>query len=193
MEVLPAIVAPLNNGDGTESLALAPDALADHVTLLLLAAMGTTSTEAAFLRTSMARSRLERLANDASCTVLFVKKDEELTESVSVLGDNSQLTSDDQVYRYSLDINYQHTQSTVASLALIKLVPQLDAQIPIERQLQFLNLPGTGTDNAPGGYEALHSIIKLALAPYFDSIAHAQEPISQTSKSGRFLPGTRSR
>ncbi|ORY81439.1 dynein heavy chain, cytosolic [Protomyces lactucae-debilis] len=176
MEVLPAALPSMEGNDAGNALTLSPQALADHVTLLLTAAMGATSTDTAFLRTSVAQSRLERFVNDAACLVLFVRKDEEP-------GDERPKA------HYAIDHVYQPTPNTIASLALIKLVSQLDAQIPLERQVQIINLPGHSAEQSSGAYEALHSLIKLAIAPYFDTFAQAQQPASQTAKTG--IPNTR--
>ena len=74
----------------------------------------------------------------------------------------------------------------MASVALIKRPQPIDPRIPLPTQIQVINLPGVATlgDNVAQGtlvspYEALHSIIHLALAPYFNAYTQGQTSLAR--------------
>lgn len=85
------------------------------------------------------------------------------------------------IYRLVADISFSPT--TAASVAFIKRPTPIDPSIPIHSQIQIINLPGGAGDSAstgPGGasispYETLHSVVHLALAPYFDAFTKTQQ------------------
>lgn len=106
-------------------------------------------------------------------------------------------------YEYTITTSLAWHPTNVASLALIKRVPTIDATRPIPEQLHFVNLFGpalaaavTATNNEGGAgaalsktvddgedgglatsatvigsnpYESLHSIVHLAVQPYFEA------------------------
>ena len=86
-------------------------------------------------------------------------------------------------YSYNLSSEFSFSPSTVASVALIKRAQPIDARIPISSQIQVINLPGSATINNPdtplgtniSPFEVLHSVVHLALAPYFDAYTKGQE------------------
>ena len=63
------------------------------------------------------------------------------------------------------------------SLAFIKITGELVAGTSIQDQLQVVRLPGVAqqgnvtTNNTSLAYQSLHSLVKLALAPYFDAFS----------------------
>ena len=70
------------------------------------------------------------------------------------------------------------SSTTTAAVALLKRPQPIDPRLPIASQIQVINLPGLSTFDsnslAQGGapvspFEILHSVIHLALAPYFDA------------------------
>jgi len=72
----------------------------------------------------------------------------------------------------------------MASIALLKRPYPIDPMTPITSQIQIINLPGvatlTSTGNGQGGssvspFEILHSVVHLALAPYFDAYTKTQQ------------------
>jgi dynein heavy chain 1 len=72
----------------------------------------------------------------------------------------------------------------MASIALLKRPQPIDPTIPITSQVQIINLPGVATlnstANGQGGtsvspFEILHSVVHLALAPYFDAYTKTQQ------------------
>ena len=89
-------------------------------------------------------------------------------------------------------------------MALLKRPQPIDPLIPLAAQIQVINLPGLGTlhnTNAAQGapasaYEVLHSIIHLALSPYFNAYTESQRQLDGNkgrpdtdSKTG--VPGTK--
>ena len=73
---------------------------------------------------------------------------------------------------YYLGAEYSAGPATVVSIAIIKRPLPLDSSIPLQSQLQFVLLPGlpvrTGQETV-SPYESLHSIVRLAISPYFES------------------------
>ncbi|CAB4393949.1 unnamed protein product [Rhizophagus irregularis] len=82
-------------------------------------------------------------------------------------------------YSYICTQEITYNSNNVASVAFIKYVPMLDGSRAIQTQIQLINLPGpASSDSSSTGispYEALHSYIHLAVAPYFDAYARARE------------------
>ena len=68
---------------------------------------------------------------------------------------------------------------------MIKRPQPIDPQIPLPSQIQVINLPGIATlsdtptqGSAVSPYEVLHSIVHLALAPYFNAYTQGQKSLS---------------
>lgn len=80
-------------------------------------------------------------------------------------------------YKYILATSVSFTPSTVASLAILKRPYPIDPSQPLYTQIQTIPFTNTGLENAARGqinstvspFEALHSVLHLALAPYFDA------------------------
>ena len=92
----------------------------------------------------------------------------------------------------------------MASIALLKRPQPIDPSIPITSQIQIINLPGLASLNNPtthqgssvSPFEILHSVVHLALAPYFDAYTRGQEStngvrgkVDGEAKTG--IPGTK--
>ena len=106
-------------------------------------------------------------------------------------------------YVYSLSTEISFSPTTAASVALIKRPQPIDPSIPLPTQIQVINLPGIATlsDSTTQGssvspYEILHSIVHLALAPYFNAYTQGQKSLAGSSdradpeaKTG--VPGTK--
>ncbi|POS87247.1 cytoplasmic dynein-like protein 1 heavy chain 1 [Erysiphe pulchra] len=94
-------------------------------------------------------------------------------------------------YKYKLASSISFTPSTVASLAILKRPYPIDSSQPLYTQIQTIPFTNTGLENAARGqisstvspFEALHSVLHLALAPYFDAY----------TKSKNITNGTHSR
>ena len=108
-------------------------------------------------------------------------------------------------YNYTLSSEISFSPATAASVAIMKRPQPIDSRKPISSQIQVINLPGLATldsaESTHGGpnfspLEVLHSVIHLALTPYFDAYAKGQDPSSGgkarldvDSKTG--VPGTK--
>lgn len=96
-------------------------------------------------------------------------------------------------YVYSIASEMSSSSTTVASLAIIKRPQPLDPTIPLHSQLQIMNLPGTvvlnsGAQGSVSPFEILHSMVHLALGPYFDAYTKGQETQSH-GRTNRFADG----
>ena len=83
-------------------------------------------------------------------------------------------------YVYVLASEISFSTTTAASVAVIKRPLPIDPNIPISSQVQVINLPGLAALNTPdqatvSPFEVLHSIVHLALGPYFDAYTKGQE------------------
>jgi len=91
-------------------------------------------------------------------------------------------------YVYSLSTEMSFSPTTVGSVTLIKRPQPIDPRTPLPTQIQVINLPGIATlsDTATQGatvspYEVLHSIVHLALAPYFNAYTQGQKSLVGSS------------
>ena len=86
-------------------------------------------------------------------------------------------------------------------MAIIKRPQPIDPRIPITSQIQVINLPGLASLNSTDAttvspFEILHSIVHLALGPYFDAHTKGQELLeggkTRYDAEGRTgVPGTK--
>ncbi|KAI9851336.1 MAG: hypothetical protein M1838_003977 [Thelocarpon superellum] len=144
--------------------------------------------------------RCTRFAAEAQM-VLYVQKDVVLIDGPLDGAEEASVAGQSYTYTVSSDISFAST--TAASVALIKRPQPIDPTIPITSQIQIINLPGIASLNpavagqtpSTAAFEVLHSVVHLALAPYFDAYTKGQE--SQGSK-GRAdadartgIPGTK--
>ena len=89
-------------------------------------------------------------------------------------------------------------------MALIKRPQPIDPRVPLHTQIQVINLPGIATlsdtttvhGNTVSPYEILHSVVHLALAPYFNAYTQGQRTLAGSNdrsdadaKTG--VPGTK--
>lgn len=81
-------------------------------------------------------------------------------------------------FRYSLSFDLSRPISSLASVAILKRPRPLDLVLPLNTQLQVINLPGLGSFDSGSlnqRIEILHSVVHLALAPYFDALTKGQD------------------
>ena len=89
-------------------------------------------------------------------------------------------------------------------MALIKRPQPIDPRVSLAAQIQVINLPGLGTLHDANtaqmtpvsAYEVLHSIIHLALSPYFDAFTQSQKLQEESkgrpdSEGKAGVPGTK--
>ncbi|KAL8732460.1 MAG: hypothetical protein Q9166_002673 [cf. Caloplaca sp. 2 TL-2023] len=107
-------------------------------------------------------------------------------------------------FKYTLSSEISLSSSTVASVALLKRPQPIDPHSPLATQIQIINLPGLANSNfsnntqsePTSAFEVLHSVIHLALAPYFNAYTKSQDSAGASKswadadpKGG--IPGTR--
>ena len=108
-------------------------------------------------------------------------------------------------YVYSISTEISFSSTTVASVALIKRPHPIDPRIPLSSQIHVINLPGIAAlsdGTTQGGpvspYEVLHSIIHLALSPYFNAYTQGQKSLAGSNERSdgdvrTGVPGTKKR
>ncbi|KAK9459211.1 dynein heavy chain, N-terminal region 1-domain-containing protein [Lipomyces oligophaga] len=143
---------------------------------LLLGAKPEELDSSLFADTTGAGVQIASFASDINADVIFVTK-----EQAPDYAETGACT-------YTLNHALTPSPLSLATLAIIKRSMQLDPAVPLESQLQIINLPTNtiqavtsnehdspshSTSSLP--YEALYSIVHLAIAPYFDAISRSQE------------------
>ncbi|RIA96574.1 dynein heavy chain [Glomus cerebriforme] len=146
-----------------------PNQLQDYFDKLLPLVLGAeTSDLTNSLWSSDTTEKLKRFINDPQVNVIFFTKRRE----------DKKEEADEQAtisYSYLCTQEITYNSNNVASVAFIKHVPTLDGSRAIQPQIQLINLPGPASSESGSTgispYEALHSYIHLAVAPYFDAYA----------------------
>ena len=127
---------------------------------------------------------------------------------VNALLTNDRNNADDpsgylQYYIYNLSSEILSSPSIVASVALIKRPQPIDRRAPLTSQIQVINLPGLSSldeenprqNTSASPFEVLHSVIHLALAPYFNAYTQSQGQLGSKGRSEADnktgIPGTR--
>ncbi|KAF8477357.1 dynein heavy chain, N-terminal region 1-domain-containing protein [Kalaharituber pfeilii] len=182
-----------SSGTGPSAASLIPpykeQALLDHLVEVLKITLGARDRELqsneSLLATSKLKETLEKCRRFASSSetaqcAIYVTK--EVLESDEPTSDEATSLPNflTQTHVYTLSTDLTSTPHTVACLAFIKRPQPLDANIPLQSQVQIINLPGavtlnTGAQGAVSPFEILHSVVHLALGPYFDAYTKGQE------------------
>src|ERR1700738_2221542 len=87
---------------------------------------------------------------------------------------------------YYLSAEYSASPTTISSIAIMKRPVPLDSSIPLQSQLQVVNLLGVPTrtgQEAVSPYESLHSLVRYVISPYFDSYTRGEN--DQTVRRGK--------
>lgn len=95
-------------------------------------------------------------------------------------------------YTYTLSSELSATSVYDACIAILKGPQPINPALPINSQIQVINLPGiASSENAALGqsaasspFEALHSLVHLALAPYFDAYTKSQAALHPSWSKG---------
>ncbi|KAI9842610.1 MAG: hypothetical protein M1837_007048 [Sclerophora amabilis] len=167
--------------------AMDPKTIVDHLTELLLITFGASRKDlespGSLLSKSQYADTIQRCTRFASESqvVLYVLKDVVATNGVDAMDSSS--TTPSLAYAYTLSPDISFSTTTAASVALIKRPQPIDPSISLASQIQVINLPGVaavrGTASTQGSavspYEILHSIVHLALSPYFDAYSKNQD------------------
>ncbi|KAI4149876.1 MAG: hypothetical protein L6R39_002408 [Caloplaca ligustica] len=212
------LVTPGANGHPLPSAApaaISSQAVVQHLTDLLEVTLGASPADLeshdSLFSLSRKKDTLQRCTRFASepQVALYVQKDITEPESNGNTvgdGDGSSPSGRPSSFKYTLSSDISFSSSTVASVALLKRPQPIDPHIPLATQIQVINLPGlagsrTSTkshDSPTSAFEVLHSVIHLALVPYFNAYTRSQD--SSTASKARAdadpkggVPGTRRR
>ncbi|RDL39863.1 p-loop containing nucleoside triphosphate hydrolase [Venustampulla echinocandica] len=128
--------------------------------------------------------RVQRWAESQAQAALYIQKDFTSEDKLDAVFDGSSPT----IYNYTLATELSPSSSTVASIALLKRPFPIDTTIPIASQIQIINLPGVATltsgaggqSNSVSPFEIIHSVVHLALAPYFDAFTKTEQIANAT-------------
>ncbi|KAL9102708.1 MAG: hypothetical protein Q9163_002170 [Psora crenata] len=129
--------------------------------------------------------RCTRFASESQ-VALYVQKDIAPSDIPNGLPNGHALSEMAPRYIYSLSTEISFSTTNIASVALIKRPQPIDPRRTLPSQIQVINLPGAATLNetnttegSPGSpYEVLHSIVHLALAPYFNAYTQGQTQLT---------------
>ncbi|KAL9029741.1 MAG: hypothetical protein Q9196_002047 [Gyalolechia fulgens] len=210
------LVTPRGNGHPPSPVAAAtisPDAVINHLTDLLEITLGASPEDlenyGSLFSPSRKQDTLQRCARFASESqvALYVQKDiiDQENDNTAISAAAATLSSEKpSSFRYTLSSEISFSSSTVNSVALLKRPQPIDPHIPLATQIQVINLPGLASStpsnknqHAPtSAFEVLHSVIHLALAPYFNAYTKSQDSLGTPKgradadlKGG--VPGTR--
>ncbi|RFU30184.1 hypothetical protein B7463_g6181, partial [Scytalidium lignicola] len=168
-----------------------PILVVEHLVQVLEVTLGATRKELENVGSLLSKSRypdtVQRCTRFAteSQPALYIQKDIASHDAIETNVDLSGSVT----YNYNLAADISVSSTTVASIALLKRPQPIDPTLPISSQIQIINLPGVGPQssnpNGQGGtsvspFEILHSVVHLALAPYFDAFTRAQQTSNGT-------------
>ncbi|KAH6718072.1 cytoplasmic dynein-like protein 1 heavy chain 1 [Leptodontidium sp. MPI-SDFR-AT-0119] len=186
MESLVASPGPASpKPNGTDTFTIDPSIIVDYLASVLEITLGATRKElensGSLLSPESRIPTLQRCSRFASenQVALYVSKEVAAAGGIDGIIDESNTVT----YNYTVTTDISFSPTTTASIALLKRPYPIDPTIPITSQVQIINLPGaaspTSTTNGQGGaavspYEILHSVVHLALAPYFDAYTKNQ-------------------
>nr|CAG8506850.1 6173_t:CDS:10 [Entrophospora candida] len=162
------------NSNGTAPPVFDPIQLQDYLHQLLPLLLGA---EADDLKRTLwdlpeTLEKLRKFANDPQVNAIYIikEKDEKKDEDDQAILSTS--------YSYTLSQEITYYSNHVASVVMIKRISNLDPTRLIQTQVQIINLPGPASSEsgsvAVNPYEAIHSYIHLAVAPYFDAYVNAK-------------------
>lgn len=158
------------------------DVLLDFVSGLLRVTLGAAESDLLDLRTAANAAKLSRFAADTASAVIFVQKYEVSSGNChhSNRSPSTQLTclvsgrTTDYNFVFAHDLD--SSALVKASLAILKGSTSLSAELPLQEQVQVINLPGSDrNDQGSMAYEALHDLIHFAISPYFNAFSKDNE------------------
>ena len=186
-----------------------PFLVLEHIAALIQTTLGAARRELEAVGSLLSKAKhsdtLNRCARFASETqvALYAQKDH-IEEAITngdkdSSGNTHNLFVDGTLTRHALDPEYSYTLSTalsfstttVASVAFLKRPFPIDNRASVASQIQVINLPGLASLNessqSHGGpvspFEVLHSVVHLALSPYFDAYTRGREQSQRSSKT----------
>ena len=91
---------------------------------------------------------------------------------------------------YTLSSELSYSSRTLACVAFLKRPSPITSDLPVAKQLSVVNLPLSGIlgNSADSGsslspYESLHSLLRGAIAPFFEAAARGLEPSSDKRRA----------
>ncbi|KAL8738025.1 MAG: hypothetical protein Q9181_001132 [Wetmoreana brouardii] len=172
--------------------AINAEAVVQHLTDLLEVTLGASPGDLEVSDSLFSPSRKEdtlqrctRFASESQVALYVQKNIVNRTEDGLYIPELHEVSSPEQTstFKYILSSELSYSSSTVASIALLKRPQPINPQIPLATQIQVINLPGLPTPNQSNNtqsgptsaFEVLHSVIHLALAPYFNAYTRGQD------------------
>jgi len=126
-------------------------------------------------------ARCTRFALEAQVALYVLKEAIVDGNEIEANGDSLQ---DQAVYTLSMDLSY--SSKTLACVAFLKRPSPITSDLPVAKQLSVVNLPlsgilGNSADSSStlSPYESLHSLLRGAIAPFFEAAARGLEPSSE--------------
>ncbi|KAL9078918.1 MAG: hypothetical protein Q9157_002174 [Trypethelium eluteriae] len=152
------------------------------------------------LRLSDTIQRCTRFTQESQVALYVQKEHLEDNKDVVQNGDHASLPH----FTYSFSSELSYSPNVAACVAILKRPQPIDPNYPISSQIQIVNLPvqaypGNASLNATSSispFETLHSVLHLALAPYFEAYTKNHEQSNanwnKTEDSTRTgIPGTK--
>lgn len=141
-----------------------------------------------------------RFGQESACQAIYINKAREPLDVdgqsnpsrfVNLIGATVEDEEQAPSFRYQVSTEMDYNPSYVSTLAIIKRVPALDTLRPLDTQLHVLNLFGPAsaesalasvgragatqsTTSSASPYETLHSLVHLAVAPYFEAYVNSK-------------------
>jgi dynein heavy chain 1 len=126
-------------------------------------------------------ARCTRFALEAQVALYVLKDAVAGGAAAQINGDGAQ----EEQATYTLSSELIYTPRTLACVAFLKRPSPITSDLPVAKQLSVVNLPlsgimGNGSDSGSSlsPYESLHSLLRGAIAPFFEAAARGSEPSS---------------
>lgn len=184
-----------------------PQVIVDHLVKVLHVTLGASEEDlrvaGSLLSPSKLQDTLQRCTRFALETqvALYAQKDILDTSRIGGLESSQDVPLQ---YTYTLSSELSLSPTCAACIAILKQAQPIDPGLPISSQVQIINLPGAAAQNnsssvqgsAISPFEVLHSVVHLALAPYFDVYTKSQRELTNSWSKGdnearTGIPGTK--
>ncbi|KAL9059033.1 MAG: hypothetical protein Q9162_001421 [Coniocarpon cinnabarinum] len=117
-------------------------------------------------------------------------KFKQATQSPSMSDERALAAEPLQHFYYFLSGEFPVLAGTVASVAILKRPQPINLALPLQSQLQIVNLPGISDTSSESQnanqttlpFEHLHSVVHSALSPYFDAFSRSREEIGSNTR-----------
>ena len=192
-----------------------PFAVLEHISTLLQSALGAAKKEleaiGSLLSTTKYTETLNRCTRFASESQVALYGQKDLIEIGETNGTSLacgkisevmkmqklMIVEPEPKHSFTLSSEISFSPKTVASIAFIKRPLPIDSRSSLADQIQVINLPGLASLNdaaqnhgsSVSPFEILHSVVHLALAPYFDAVTRHRGSVDTVKR--RPDPGIR--